>query len=253
VTVREFIMWLRVSCREWNTICLMWETCTRKVLLQVGMTHVQVSRVSFLCVCHRPNTASVCCVSVIDAVNIAQLFAVQCLSLHFTSHAFITCLSDTVCVSVCLSVSLALSVSVCLCVSVSVCLSVCQSVCLSVCQSVCLSVSVSVCLSFSVSVCLSVSVSVCLCVSVSVCLSSCQSVCLSSCQSVCLSSCQSVCLSVCLSVCVSVCLCVCRYCLLLVVTRVHQVYIWSVLVYNWIQSQSLSLASTLSKLRLVIL
>ena len=205
MTVREFIMWLRVSCREWNTICLMWETCTRKVLLQVGMTHVQVSRVSFLCVCHRPNTASVCCVSVIDAVNIAQLFAVQCLSLHFTSHAFITCLSDTVCVSVCLSVSLALSVSVCLSVS------------------------------------LALSVSVCLCVSVSVCLSVCQSVCLSVCQ------------SVCLSVCVSVCLCVCRYCLLLVVTRVHQVYIWSVLVYNWIQSQSLSLASTLSKLRLVIL
>jgi hypothetical protein len=62
----------------------------------------------------------------------------------------------SICVSLCVSVSLCVCASVHLCVCVSVCLCVCVSVCLCVCVSVCLCVCVSVCLCVCVSVCLCV-------------------------------------------------------------------------------------------------
>ena len=65
------------------------------------------------------------------------------------------------------------TVCVCVCVSLSVCLCVCVSVCLCVCVPVCLCVCVSVCLCVCVSVCLCVCVSVRLCVCASVCLCVC--------------------------------------------------------------------------------
>ena len=66
-----------------------------------------------------------------------------------------------VCVSVCLSVSMC----ECVCVCVSVCLSVCQCACVYVCVCVCVCVSVCVCLS----VCPCACVCVCVCVCLSVC------------------------------------------------------------------------------------
>ena len=72
--------------------------------------------------------------------------------------------------------SVCLSVCVCLSVYVSVCLSVYVSVCLSVCLPMCLSVCLCACLSVYLCVCLSVCLSVCLCVCLCVCLSVCRSV-----------------------------------------------------------------------------
>ena len=71
-------------------------------------------------------------------------------------------------------------------------------------QSICLSVYLSVCLSVCLSICLSVYLSVCLSVCLSICLSVYLSICLSICLSVYLSVCLSVCLSVYLTVCLSV-------------------------------------------------
>ena len=87
-----------------------------------------------------------------------------------------------VCVFVCGSASLCVSVSLCFCVSVSLSLSL--SLSLSVSQTLCLSVSV--CLSLSRSFCFSVSQSVCLSVCLPVCLSACLSVCLRACVPACL-------------------------------------------------------------------
>ena len=120
-------------------------------------------------------------------------------------------------VSVCLplSVSVCMSSSMCVCISVYVCLSASMSVCMSASICVCLSVylTVSVCMSVCIglSVCVLLSVSVCLyiwlyqCVSVSVSVSVCLSVCLYVCLYVCLSVC--LCISVCLSPCLYRCVC----------------------------------------------
>ena len=127
------------------------------------------------------------------------------------------CLCVSLCVSVCLCVSLCVSVCLCasLCVSVRLCVCLCVSLCVSVClcASLCVSVRLCVCLcvSLCVSVCLcaSLCVSVCLCVSLCVSVRLCASLCVSVCVSVCL--CVSLCVSVrlCASLCVSVRLCVC--------------------------------------------
>ena len=83
-----------------------------------------------------------------------------------------------------------------------------MSVCLSV--SVSLSVCLSVCVCLSVSDCLYVFLSVCLCLSVCVCLSVCLSVSVSDCLYVCLSVCLCLFVCLCLSVCMCACMCVRR-------------------------------------------
>ena len=86
-----------------------------------------------------------------------------------TPGGFLPCVSlwfnwsVCVCLSVSLSVGLSVWAFLCLSVSVGVCLRLSVSVCVGLCLSVCLCLSVSIC------VCLCLSVYVCLCPSVSVC------------------------------------------------------------------------------------
>lgn len=128
--------------------------------------------VTFLCISNHDHRQSVLTLHLINRVNEYRTLGVPPSASFAKSGSFF--LSVCLCVCLYLSISVCLSAAVCLCLSACLCLSVYLSVCISLSLSVCL------CLSFCFSVCLSFYLSVFLsvCPSVSVVLSY-LSVCLS--------------------------------------------------------------------------